>query len=200
MSDFLQQKPIILASGSAIRFKLMSSLGLEFSVVPSGCDEETIKTTHSDKEAIDLGYFLAKSKALDVSRKNPDHFVIAADQLCLIGKTILDKPMNHATAVTHLRMLRGKTHQQIACLCIAKNNEILWQHHDIAYLTLRDLSDNTIEAYLKSEKPYFSCGAYQFETQGKWLFKEVKGDENTILGLPLLPLIQALVQLEAVHI
>lgn len=200
MSNFLHQQPIILASGSSIRFKLLTSLGLDFSVVPSNCDEDAIKATFKSKNIIDLGYLLARSKALEVSSRYPDCFVIAADQLCVIGDRIMDKPMNHETAIEHLRLLSGKEHQQIACLCIAKGNKILWQHHDIATLTLHQLNDAAIEAYLQSDKPYHSCGAYQYETQGKWLFKEVKGNEDTILGLPLLSLSAALIHLNAVQI
>ncbi|KTD43746.1 Maf family protein [Legionella quateirensis] len=200
MSRFLQQKPLILASGSSIRQQLLKSLGLDFLVIPSNCNEEAIKKMHQSDNLPDLGFALATNKALEVSKRYPDHYIIAADQLCVIGKKILDKPLNHQTAIEHLRLLSGKKHQQIACLCIAKDNQVLWQHHDIAYITLHYLSEMNIEAYLQSEKPYHSCGAYQFETQGKWLFKEVRGNEDTILGLPLVPLANALLCLGAVSI
>lgn len=198
MSKFLQQKPIILASSSAIRLQLLQSLGIEFSVVPSHCDEDAIKASFKSESTLDLGYALAASKALEVSQHHPDHFIIAADQLCLFGQTLLNKPLNHTTAVEQLSLLSGKEHLQIACLCIAKNNEVLWQHHETAYLTLHHLSEKTIEAYLQSEKPYQSCGSYHYELQGKWLFKEVQGNEDTILGLPLFSLTQALMKLGAV--
>ncbi|TAL59616.1 MAG: septum formation protein Maf [Legionella sp.] len=199
MSNFLQQQPIILASGSSIRAKLLSSLGLDFTVVPSHLDETAIKLNHAN-DPLSLGYVLAESKALEVSQLHPQSFIIAADQLCVIDQEILDKPLNHATARKHLRLLSGKTHQQIACLCIAKNNQVIWSHHETATLTMHELQEETIEAYLQKEKPYHSCGAYQFETLGKWLFKEVQGQDDTILGLPLLPLITALNNLNAVHI
>jgi septum formation protein len=199
MSNFLHQAPIILASGSTIRFKLLQSLGIEFSVIPSTCDEEAIKESFHSNNKIDLGHALAANKALEISQLHPEHFVIAADQLCLIGQTLLNKPLNHATAVAHLNLLNGQEHQQIACLCIAKNNEILWRHHEIAHLTLYHLNQQTIEEYLLRDKPYHSCGAYQYEAVGKWLFKTVKGNEDTILGLPLLPLTQALMTLGAVR-
>lgn len=199
MSKFLQQQPIILASSSTIRFKLLQSLGLEFAVIPSHCNEDAIKASGQFANYIDLGYTLAASKALEVSQHHPEHFVIAADQLCLIGKKLLDKPLNHHNAIKQLSMLSGQKHQQIACLCIAKNNELLWQHHEIAEVTLHHLSQETIDAYLQCEKPYHSCGAYQYEALGKWLFKDVKGNEDTILGLPLLSLSAALVKLGAVR-
>ncbi|WP_298622489.1 Maf family nucleotide pyrophosphatase [uncultured Legionella sp.] len=200
MFKFLQHKPLILASGSSIRLKLLDTLGLDFLVIPSNVDEDAIKKIHQSDNHLDLGFALANSKALEVSKRYPEHYVIAADQLCVIGKKILDKPLNHQTAIEHLRLLSGKKHQQIACLCIAKDDKILWYHHEIANLTLHYLSEHTIEAYLQSEKPYQSCGAYQYESKGKWLFKEVDGNEDTILGLPLLPLANALLSLGVVTI
>ncbi len=197
--NLLQQQPLILASGSAIRAKLLTSLGLQFSIVPSHCNEETIKLSHQSEHFVDLGFALARAKALEVSQHHPEHFIIAADQLCVIGNRILDKPLKHQTAIEHLQLLSGKTHQQIACVCIAKDNKILWQHHDVANLSVRDLAQNEIDAYLRCEEPYHSCGAYQYESLGKWLFKEVEGKEDTILGLPLLPLTNALITLDAVR-
>jgi septum formation protein len=85
-------------------------------------------------------------------------------------------------------------------MCIAVNKQIVWQHHDIAELTLHELDDETIERYLRIEEPYESCGAYHYEGLGKWLFKAIKGTEETILGLPLFPLMNALVRLEAVTV
>ena len=198
MSELFQQQPLILASGSPIRFKLLQSLGLQFSVIPSHCDEAALKKEHYSKAPLDLGFILAANKALEVSQRYPDHFVIGADQLCVIDKRILDKPLNHQTATEHLNLLKDKVHQQIACVCIAHQNKVTWQFHDVAKLSMRNLRSNEIEAYLQSEKPYQSCGAYQYETQGKWLFKEIHGNQDTILGLPLLPLANALVDVGAV--
>lgn len=201
MPNFLQQKrPLILASGSLIRQKLLLSLGLEFLVIPSHCDEDLIKKEHNSTDFLSLGLKLAQQKALEVSLKYPEYIIIAADQLCVIDNILLDKPLDHQTAVNHLRTLCGKTHQQIACLCIAHNQQIVWQHHDIAELTVHDLSEDTIERYLQEERPYHSCGAYHYESSGKWLFKEIKGTEDTILGLPLRPLMNALINLKAIAI
>lgn len=200
MSKFLKQRSIVLASGSAIRAKLLESLGIEFSVIPSQCDEDAVKATHQSGNILDLGYTLAQTKALDVSKNHPNSFIIAADQLCVIGDKLLDKPLTHATTIAHLRMLSGNKHQQIACVCIAKDDKIVWRYHDIAYLTLRTLTNQQIEHYLQTDKPYHSCGAYQFETQGKWLFSDIQGATDTILGLPLLPLTNALLDLGAVSL
>ncbi|KTD82634.1 Maf family protein [Legionella waltersii] len=198
MSSFLQQQPIILASGSSIRAKLLNSLGLHFLVVPSNCDEDKLKAQHGHEDKIRLGMTLARHKAMEVSERYPQHYIIAADQLCVVNDTLLDKPLNHETAVNHLNLLSGKEHLQIACLCIVKQNTLLWEYSESATVSLHDLDRDTIERYLQEEKPYQSCGAYQFETLGKWLFKTVRGNEDTILGLPLIPLANALLTLGAV--
>jgi septum formation protein len=195
MSDFLQQQSLILASSSTIRAKLLNSLGLKFLVVPSYCDESQIKERYQSESVFDLGLTLATTKALEISTKYPDYFVIAADQLCVIDNKILDKPLNHSTAIKQLGLLSGRTHQQIACVCIAKENQIVWSYHESASLTLHQLSEQNIEAYLNYDKPYQSCGSYQYESKGKWLFRDVHGKEDTILGLPLIPLTNALLNL-----
>ncbi|RUR10559.1 nucleoside triphosphate pyrophosphatase [Legionella sp. km772] len=200
MSNFLHQEPLILASGSKIRSQLLETLGLAFSVVPAHCDEDVIKKAHPSNNILDLGFALARSKALTVSAAHRQKFIIAADQLCVIDDKILDKPITHKKAVEHLHLLNGRKHQQIVCLCIAHNNKIIWQHHDKAYLTVRDLSDEFIEHYLREEQPYDSCGAYHFETQGNWLFKQIEGNTETILGLPLIPLMNAFLELGIVKI
>lgn len=200
MSRFISQQPLILASASKSRMMLLSSLGLTFEVIPANCDESLIKKNFPiSGSLLDMASLIACSKALEVSQHYPDPFVIAADQLCVIGDKYLDKPLTHTTAFSHLRLLSGKTHQQIAALCIAKGGQIVWQHHDIATLTMQELSEETIEAYLQTVKPYQSCGAYHYEGLAKWLFKEVQGSDSTIQGLPLLPLAQALIELKAIN-
>ncbi|KTD48553.1 Maf-like protein [Legionella rubrilucens] len=194
MSELLTQQPLILASSSMSRQQLLQSLGLQFAVIPSHCNEEQIKKLSSQSSHSELAATLAASKALMVSEDHPEHFVIGADQLCVLKDKSFDKPENHETAVTQLRRLRGKTHQQISACCLAKEGQIVWAAQDIAFLTMRNLSDRTIEAYLLSDQPYQSCGAYHYEGLGKWLFSDVRGSDSTIMGLPLQPLIEALLQ------
>ncbi|KTD25652.1 MULTISPECIES: Maf family protein [Legionella] len=199
MSDFIhQQHPLILASASKARFELLSSLNLRFEVIPSNCDEEKIKQCFNSGTFLEMALLLASTKALELSQLYPQHFVIAADQLCVIDDQYLDKPLTHANAVNQLRLLSGKSHRQIATTCIAKRGSVVWNHSDVATLTMHELSDKTIEAYLRLAKPYQSCGAYHYEGAAKWLFKDVQGSDSTILGLPLLPLTQAFIHLEIV--
>ncbi len=200
MSSFLKQQNIILASQSSIRQKLLSSLGIKFEVIPSGCDEEKIKHEHSALEWPELGIKLAEAKAAAVSKINPNAFIIGADQLCVLNNRLMSKPGHHDKACEQLFELSAKTHTQIACLSIAHQGKIVWSHHSTATLKMKELTHQCIEAYLLQEKPYQSCGSYQFEGPGKWLFEQVEGHEDTVLGLPLLPLIKGLCKVQAVTI
>ncbi|KTD61550.1 Maf family protein [Legionella spiritensis] len=194
MSEFITQQPLILASASQSRQRLLQTLGLRFEVVPSFCDEEQIKRRSQHSTHSELAAELAAAKALLISEEYPKHYVIAADQLCVFGDTVFDKPGDHQEAVRHLRTLRGKTHQQISACCIARRSEIIWSVQDVASLTMRHLSDQAIEAYLLADQPYQSCGAYHYEGKAKWLFSEVTGSDSTIQGLPVQLLIQALIE------
>ncbi|RAP34744.1 septum formation protein Maf [Legionella quinlivanii] len=200
MYNFPHQKPIILASGSRARQELLRSLGLDFRVIPSNCDEEEIKQSFPFQNFIELARQLARSKALSVSEANPSSYVIAADQLCVLGQQILDKPGGHETAVIHLKLLRGKQHSQISACCIAFAGKIIWEAQDSALLTVKNLSEQAIQNYLQHDKPYQSCGAYHYEGRAKWLFSEVIGSDSTIQGLPLMALTNALIDLGIVSL
>lgn len=201
MPHFISQKPLILASGSQARQNLLHALGLHFTVCPSDCDEESYKQQHDKSQPWSiLANTLAQAKALLVSQRFPDVFVIGADQLCVFGDICLDKPGDHETAVEHLRLLQGNTHQQLSACAIAHNGHILWHYVDTASLSLRPLSNVSIDAYLRIETPYQSCGAYHYEGQAKWLFSAIEGSESTIQGLPITPLVNAMLQLEIVSL
>lgn len=192
MSDFLQQKNIILASGSKARAELLRRLGLRFTVHCSDVDEEAVKNAHPDHPPEALGLALANAKALAVSAQYQNHWVIAGDQLCVMGNRIFDKPGTHTRAVEQLRSLAGQDHWQYSAACLAYNGNILWQDVERATLRLRPLTDSAIEQYLKSETPYQSCGSYHYEDKGRWLFERVKGSDACIQGLPLQSLCNAL--------
>lgn len=200
MSKFLTQKPLILASASKSRINLLASLGIDFDAIPASCDEEAIKQEFNKESMLLLANTLASYKALEVSKRYPEQMVIGADQLCIIGNSYLDKPLNHSHAVAQLRLLSGKTHQLISAYCLAKAGQIIKQDHDVATLTMRELSDATIDSYLTLDKPYQSCGSYHFEGLAKWLFTNVHGSDSTILGLPLIPLIQTLLEHQVIKL
>lgn len=186
--------PLVLASGSAIRAQMLKGAGLQFSVAPSNVDEEEIKK--SDELRVTgyeaLAAELARAKALNVSVSYRDHLTIGADQLCVQENRIFDKPETREAAIDQLLALSGRTHQQISAVCIARGAELVWEHQSAASLTMRSLSDAEIAAYIDADLPLKSCGAYKYESLGKHLFAAVTGDDATIKGLPLQPLIAQL--------
>lgn len=194
----MSDKKLILASGSASRATLLRLAGIAFEVCVSGVDEAKIKETHKGTP-YQLALALAAAKAAAVYAEHyassPDtHYIIAADQLLVCDEVIFDKPPTMAAARQHLEALRGRTHQLIGGVVLYKNNEILWQHEETATLTMRDFSDDFLDDYLDraGEAILSSVGAYQLEGLGVQLFSEISGDHSGILGLPLLPLLQAL--------
>lgn len=198
MSDFFHQEAVVLASSSANRYQLLASTGLEFEVHAADIDEQAIKEAHQDEPPIQIAERLAQQKALAVSKKYPNYYIIASDQLCSCEGKRYDKPLTHKRALQQLIQLQGKTHQQICAMAIAYQERIIWSEQDIAVLTMKSLSVETLDAYLHRDEPYYSSGSYHFEQSGKWLFESVDGDETSIQGLALMPLIKALCDLNIV--
>lgn len=184
--------PIILASGSAIRQQMLKSTGLHFSVEPSGVDEDALKLTTHHLPVGERALALAHAKALAVSIAHPDAYTIGADQMCALGDTIFDKPGSYVNAEAQLAQLAGHTHTQHCGVVLARGEEIIWQHHYSADLTMRPLTPEEISAYVAADAPLSSCGSYKFESLGRHLFAHVDGDQDVIKGLPLLPLLQQL--------
>ena len=188
----VQHAPLILASGSTIRQQMLKAVGLKFSVVPSGVDEESLKTQLAGKPMGEIAMALARAKTLFVSANHPDAYTIGADQLCVLGEQIIDKPGTHAKAEAQLALLSGKTHQQNCAVVLARGSDIVWEHLGIAKLTLRALSTHEIKAYVAAEAPLSSCGSYKFEEMGRHLFERVEGDHDVVQGLALVPLLAEL--------
>ncbi|GGI89661.1 Maf family protein [Legionella impletisoli] len=199
MSDLIHQAQLILASGSVHRHKLLKQVGLSIETHPSKVDEDVIKKAFRGNEYSELALQLAREKGLSVSDFFPKAGVIAADQLCLCENTILDKPLTHERAHAQLSFLSGKTHHLLSAVCLVYQKSVVWQHLDIITLSMRSLSSDVIDQYLKLDKPYQSCGSYHFEGLGKWLFEEATGNEAAIVGLPILPLLNALIEQGFVH-
>lgn len=200
MSNFIQQQSITLASSSKNRQRLLREAGLDIAVRPASIDESGIKKSNQTMAYSDLTILLAMQKALNVSNHHPKEYIIAADQLCVLGTQYFDKPLTHEKACEQLHALNGQTHHLYTAVAIVKNNQTLWQHLVITTLTMRAVPLNAIESYLLAEKPYHSCGSYHYEGLGKWLFEHVlNGDESTIMGLPTLPLFNELLNLDIVR-
>lgn len=185
---------LVLASGSAIRRTLLENAGLTFSVLSSSVDEEPLKKVGRAEGAPPetVALRLAEAKALSVSCA--DAFVIGADQMLSCKGDWYDKPADLAAARQQLLSLRGQTHTLHTAVVVCRNGQVLWQHVSEPQLTMRLFSDAFLEAYLAEEgdECLYSVGAYRIEGPGLHLFARMEGDQTAILGLPLLPLLEAL--------
>jgi septum formation protein len=193
---------LILASSSPFRRMLMENAGLLFEAHPAKVDERSIEAPLEQEgakpEAIAL--VLAKAKARDVSDRLPGGMVIGSDQTMSLGHRRFHKPKNMGNAADHLKALSGNTHRLNSAVAISYNGDIIWEHVSHAELTMRALTDDFIERHLKrvGDRALSSVGAYQLEGEGLQLFSKIDGDYFTILGLPMLPLLQKLRELGAI--
>jgi septum formation protein len=201
MSGFKQsdRPPLILASGSQARARLLEAAGLAFIVEPPGLDEGTMRQALSGDgslNASDIAEVLARAKAEAVSEIAAGAFVIGADQVLAIGDRILGKPESMEAAREELLDLGGKVHTLHTSVALATNGEAVFAHTELSTLTMRKLTPQFIGHYLAAvgEEALTSVGAYQLEGFGIQLFDKIDGDYFSILGLPLLPLLGALRQ------
>lgn len=188
--------PVFLASASAIRRQVLTNAGLAFEAVRPLIDEEALKLSLraqglSPREQADA---LAEAKARSVSSSRAG-LVIGCDQILAIDKDALDKPADLAAARSHLQRLRGRRHTLICAVVVCREGEPIWRHVETPQLTMRSFSDAFLEAYLEqvgTEAACASVGAYQLEGVGVQLFSRIEGDYFSILGLPLLALLDFL--------
>lgn len=186
---------VILASGSAIRRKIMMDAGLDFEVIVRPVDEAAIKDSMLAESARlqDIADALAEAKSMRISRVEQG-LVIGADQIMVMDDQLFDKPKTIEEARQRLKLMRGKTHYLIGAVVICENGAPVWRHMAKTKLTVRDFSDTFLEDYLQAEGELVtkSVGAYRFEGLGAQLFSHVEGDFFTILGLSLLPVMDYL--------
>ncbi|MCR9212800.1 MAG: Maf family protein [Proteobacteria bacterium] len=187
---------LILASASTSRARLLEKAGIAASVQPAAVDEDEIKHAMRGAKApaTDAAVALAELKAKRVSHQAPQNLVIGADQILECGDIWFDKPVDMDHARAHLLSLSGKTHSLANAVCVAKGGAILWHHVNTVELTMRKLDDAFLDQYLEAsgEAILSSVGAYQLEGRGIHLFSRIDGDFFSILGLPMLPLLDFL--------
>lgn len=186
---------IILASGSASRRSLLAGAGVQAQSIQPNVDEDAAKRTMrlDGLSVSNQAMQLAEMKAVKVS-SNVGGLVIGGDQMLNLEGDAFDKPINLDGAERHLKKLSGKTHTLETAIVIAENGVPIWRHLARPSLTVRTLSDSFIKSYIKSCGPPLltTVGAYQLEGLGAQLFSKIEGDYFSILGLPLLPLLDYL--------
>ena len=200
MSEFIEQQHLVLASGSVNRAKLLKDAGLTFDIIPSGVDEEAIKVKHDGNNFSALALELAEAKARQVSTLKPESIIIAADQLCVYQQQIFDKPLSIERAIEQLNTLQNSEHELISAVCLFKAGKAIWSYAEKTSLKMRQLTNKQIQHYIELERPLQSCGSYHFEGRGQWLFEDVSSDVSTIVGIPMLALMNQLIALKLVKI
>jgi septum formation protein len=186
---------LVLASQSASRRAMLSAAGVAFDATFAGVDEDAAKVALRHLAPRDLADALAELKAVKVSARMPGHLVLGSDSMVVLDDgTILDKPVDRADAAAHLRAMSGKRHDLWSAAVIAENAQPIWRHVDRAKMHVRPLSDAFIETYLDAEWPAIAgcVGCYRIEGPGAQLFTRIEGSQFTVLGMPLLNILDFL--------
>ena len=182
-------RDIILASKSKVRKDILSTNGIHCRVVPSNVDEDSVKISLTrDKASPEIiSKNLAELKANKVSAKFPNELVIGADSVIDLNGEVISKPNNRNEALEILKSLNGKKHDLISSVCISMGGNMIWNYTDKAKLFMKKFTLIELEDYLSkiSDEALYAYNVYQIEGLGKTLFSEIKGDNDTIMGLPV---------------
>ena len=180
---------IILASRSKVRKKILDKNNISTQVQHSNVDEEIIKKSLLKEKATPevISKNLAELKANKVSQKFFGMLVLGADSVIDLEGELISKPGDRDEALSILKKLNGKRHQLVSSVCISKNGSMIWNYTDKATLTMKNFNDEDLKKYLEkiSDESLYSYNVYQIEGEGKKLFLEINGDEDTIMGLPI---------------
>jgi septum formation protein len=182
---------LVLASGSASRWRLLTAAGVPFTVDPADLDEDTLMATLRGAAAETMARTLAEQKALAVSRRHPGSVVLGGDSVIAFGGDYLSKCVTLDKARILLQRLSGQTHLLVSAAALARDGALLWAHISPCHMTMRELSPQFLEDYLAQEGAAIlsSVGCYHFEGRGAQLFDRMDGDYFSVLGLPLLPVL-----------
>ena len=180
---------IILASKSKIRLEILKKNRINCESQPSNIDEDEIKHSMIKQGASpeDISKSLAELKANKISQKNPEKVVIGADSVIDFENEIISKPKNRDEALDILKKLNGKNHFLISSVCISKNGSMIWKCTDKAELIMKQMTESQLKIYLSKieDEKLYAYNVYQIEGEGKNLFISIKGDVDTIMGLPI---------------
>ena len=180
---------LILASKSKVRKEILNKNNINCIVEPSNVDEDLVKLSLLNEGATPeiISKNLAELKANQVSQKKNENIVIGADSIIDLEGEIISKPLDRNEALKTLKKLNGKKHYLISSVFISKNGSMIWNYTDKAVLTMKKMSDEELKKYLEkiSDESLFAYNVYQIEGEGRTLFSNIEGDEDTIMGLPV---------------
>ena len=183
------QNKIVLASKSKVRKEILDKHKIDSIVEPSNVDEDVVKSSLIKEQASPeiISKNLAELKANKVSAKKIDQMVLGADSVIDLDGELISKPENREEALMILKKLNNKSHFLISSVCISKNGNMIWNYTDRAKLTMKNFSEDELKQYLSkiSDKALYAYNVYQIEGEGRNLFANISGDENTIMGLPI---------------
>jgi len=180
---------IILASKSGVRKKILKNNNIDCTAIPSNVDEDQVKDSLLAVGAnpMLISKNLAELKSVKISAKHPDQLVLGADSVISLDNKLINKPNTREEGLEILKKLNGSTHYLITSVCISKNGAMVWNFTDESELKMKKLSEVELKSYLKKIKTeiLLAYGVYQIEAGGLDLFDSVKGDRNSIMGLPI---------------
>jgi septum formation protein len=183
------QSKIILASKSKVRKEILDKNNIYCEVKPSNVDEDVVKDSLIKEKASPeiISKNLAELKANKVSLNQNNQLVLGADSVIDLDGELISKPENREEALVILKKLNGKKHHLISSVCISKNGSMIWNYTDKAELTMKNFTEEDLKAYLSkiSDEALYAYNVYQIEGEGRNLFTNINGDENTIMGLPI---------------
>lgn len=180
---------IILASKSGVRKTILDKYQIENEVIISNVDEDEIKESLLEEGAspLEISKNLAEIKSIQVSNKNPDKLVLGADSVISLNDELINKPNSREEALEILKKLNDSKHYLISSVCISKNGSMIWNYSDSSELKMKNLKETELLKYLSKieTKTLLAYGVYQIEADGFELFEYIKGDQNSIMGLPI---------------